>query len=255
MTQNDPGEVPILTYHSLDSSGSVISTSPEVFRKQMQVLASNSCRVIPLNEVARCVRENQNPPANAVAITFDDGFRNVFDVAFPVLKDYGFPATVFLVTSFCGRDNRWHGQPDQIPALDLLNWDEILQMADVVDFGVHTANHPDLTKLSGTQLQEEIAGASVSLRQRTGKTEQAFAYPYGKQSMEARKIVENNFYAACSTQMMFASRNSDLYFLPRIDMYYFSRNNAFAAIGTVAFKRYVRLRQILRRFRQLLAAG
>jgi peptidoglycan/xylan/chitin deacetylase (PgdA/CDA1 family) len=253
MTQNDSHGIPILTYHSIDSSGSVISTSPEKFRKQMEILAKSAFTVLSLHEVVRRIRGKESLPKNAAAITFDDGFRNVFDIAFPVLKEYGFAATVFLVTSFCEKNNRWIGQPDQIPTLDLLKWEQIAQMSEIVDFGVHTANHPDLTKISGDRLQEEIQGAREYLIQRTGKSHQAFAYPYGKQSAEARKIVEMNFYAACSTEMNFASQNSDLYFLPRIDMYYFSRNNGFAAIGTARFERYVHFRRILRSFRESLS--
>jgi len=255
MTQNDLHGPPILTYHSIDSSGSVISTSPENFRKQMEILAKSSLQVLPLPAIARQIQEKRNPPKNAVAITFDDGFRNVFDIAFPVLKEYGFPATVFLVTSFCEKNNRWFGQPDQIPTLELLKWDEIAKMSEIVDFGVHTANHPDLTKVSGTRLQDEIQGAWEDLVQRTGKSQQAFAYPYGKQSAEARKIVEKIFYAACSTEMNFVSLDSDLYFLPRIDMYYFSRNSVFATIGTARFQRYVLIRGMLRRFRQALMSN
>ena len=252
MTQNELQGLPILTYHSIDSSGSVISTTPENFRKQMEILARSSLQVLPLREIARQILEKRNLSKNGVAITFDDGFRNAYDIAFPVLKEYSFPATVFLVTSFCEKNNRWHGQPDQIPTFELLKWDEIAKMSDVVDFGIHTANHPDLTKVSGTRLQDEIQGAREDLIQRTGKSQQAFAYPYGKQSAEARTIVEKNFYAACSTEMNFVSRDSDLYFLPRIDMYYFSRNNVFATMGTARFQRYVHIRRMLRRLRQAL---
>src|SRR6185295_16311428 len=120
MTQNELRGVPILTYHSIDSSGSVISTSPEKFRQQMEILAKSAFQVLPLKGLVQQIRENKEIPKNAVAITFDDGFRNVFENAFPVLKQYGFPATVFLVTSFCEKNNRWSGQPDRIPTLELL---------------------------------------------------------------------------------------------------------------------------------------
>jgi len=254
MTLRDPRWIPILTYHSIDSSGSVISTSPENFRKQMRALAESPCRVMKLGDLAKCIREKRNPPANSLAITFDDGFRNVLDVAFPLMKEYGFSATVFLVTSFCGKNNRWYGQRDQIPVLDLLNWDEIAGMSEVMEFGVHTANHPDLTKIPEAMLDEEIGGARESLEKHTGKSEQAFAYPYGKQSPASRKLVEENFYAGCSTEMNFASLDSDLYFLPRIDMYYFSRNNAFATVGTAAFRRYVRFRSLFRKMREAVTS-
>ena len=248
--------IPILTYHSLDSSGSVISTSPEKFRRQMKNLSDASFEVVKLRDLAMRIRENRELPSKSVAITFDDGFQSVCDVALPVLKDYGYPATVFLVTSFCGKNNRWYGQPDSIPSFDLLTWDQISQMRDQqIEFGVHTATHPDLTKLPESQISEEIVGARRKLQDQTGEEKLAFAYPYGKESASARDLVESNFYAACSTQMDFATSQSDVHFLPRIDMYYFSNNDHFSTIGTPFFDRFVGFRKTLRGFKRMITGG
>jgi peptidoglycan/xylan/chitin deacetylase (PgdA/CDA1 family) len=251
MTRND--SIPILTYHSLDSSGSVISTSPEKFRRQMKNLFDASFHVVKLRDLVSRIRENRQLPAKSVAITFDDGFQSVYDVAFPVLKDYGYPATVFLVTSFCGKNNRWNGQPNTIPSFDLLTWDQISKMKDQqIEFGVHTATHPDLTKLTGSQVSEEIIGARQVVQEQTGENEIAFAYPYGKKSSEASNLVNLNFYAACSTEMDFANSCSDVHFLPRIDMYYFSNNDLFSSIGTPSFDRFVRVRKSLRSLKRMI---
>jgi peptidoglycan/xylan/chitin deacetylase (PgdA/CDA1 family) len=255
MTTNE-NSVPILTYHSLDSSGSVISMLPEKFRRQMQNLSDASFHVLKLQDLVSRIRENRELPAKSVAITFDDGFRSVYDVALPVLKDHGYPATVFLVTSFCGKDNRWNGQPDSIPSFDLLTWNQISKMREEqIEFGVHTSSHPDLTKLSGSQISEEIVGARQILEGHTGERELPFAYPYGKESDAARVLVESNFYAACSAEMDFATSHSDIYFLPRIDMYYFSNNDLFSRIGTPSFDRFVRLRKSLRGFKKVITGG
>lgn len=245
--------IPILTYHSLDSSGSVISTSPEKFRRQMENLSDASFKVVKLHDLVTRIRENRQLPAKSVAITFDDGFQSVYDVALPVLKDYGYPATVFLVTSFCGKNNRWDGQPDDIPGFDLLTWNQIANMKDQqIEFGVHTATHPDVTKLTGSQVFEEIVGARQTLEDHTGEREIPFAYPYGKECDPVRALVEANFYAACSTDMDFATAQSDVHFLPRIDMYYFSNNDLFSRIGTPSFDRFVGLRKSLRRFKKMI---
>ena len=250
MSQNENG-VAILTYHSLDNSGSVISTRPEKFRRQMKILHDSGSNVLSLREVANCLREKRNFPPNSVAITFDDGFRSVYDVALPVLKDYGFAATVFLVTDFCGKNNRWAGQPESIPVFDLLSWNDITVMAGQnIEFGLHTASHPDLTKTSETKLEEEIVGAAETLRKNLNQNSYAFAYPYGKRSLLAEKIVNDHFYAACSTRMDFVSYESDVHFLPRIDMYYFSTNNLFSASGSPGFRRFVRFRKTLRELMQ-----
>jgi peptidoglycan/xylan/chitin deacetylase (PgdA/CDA1 family) len=248
--------LPILTYHSLDPSGSVISTAPDKFRRQMKNLSDASFQVVSLREIATRIRENRPLPSKSVAITFDDGFRSLYDVALPVLSDYGYPVTVFLVTSFCGKYNRWYGQPESIPVFDLLTWDQISKMQEQqIEFGVHTATHPDLTKLSQSQISEEILGARQTLQDQTGQAESAFAYPYGKESAAARKLVESNFYAACSTQMKYATAQSDVHFLPRIDMYYFSNNDLFSTIGTPSFDRFVSLRKTLRNLKRMIRGG
>ena len=86
----------ILTYHSLDESGSVISMPPALFRAQMECLAESPSKVVPLAEI--CDRPG------AVAITFDDGFANFAEYAAPVLERLSLPATVFVVSGFCGGD-------------------------------------------------------------------------------------------------------------------------------------------------------
>jgi peptidoglycan/xylan/chitin deacetylase (PgdA/CDA1 family) len=248
--------VPILTYHSLDTSGSVISTAPEKFRMQMKNLSDASFKVVKLRDLVTHIRENRELPAKSVAITFDDGFQSIHDVALPVLKDHGYSATVFLVTSFCGKNNRWKGQPDRIPSFDLLTWNQISKMKEQqIEFGVHTATHPDLTRLTGSEISEEIVGARQTLEDHTGEREIPFAYPYGKESDAARVLVESNFYAACSTDMDFANIHSDVHFLPRIDMYYFSNNDLLSRIGTPAFDRFVKLRKSLRSFKRMIRGG
>ena len=253
MTQKQ-NSLPILTYHSLDSSGSVISTSPEKFRQQMKDLANSSVKVVGLSDVAGCIREKRSFPSNAVAITFDDGFKNFYDIGFRVLQEHGFPATVFVVTDYCGKNNQWYGQWKGIPAFELLTWDQISEMAKSnMEFGAHSATHPDLTELSEDKISEEVLGSRDALRKHLGTQDIAFAYPYGKKSPIAQEVVSSNFYAGCSTQMEFVMEDSDLYFLPRIDMYYFSNNDRFSSIGKSSFKRFVHFRKALRDLRQIFS--
>ncbi len=89
-------KVPILTYHSIDDSGSIISTSPDKFRSQMRHLRDKHFNVISLKEVVTNIRKKSPLPRRSIAITFDDGFKNVYNIAYPILKNYGFTATVFL---------------------------------------------------------------------------------------------------------------------------------------------------------------
>ena len=216
----------------------------------MSALAQSGITVPSLKQLAASLDRKQLT-GDAAVITFDDGFQNVYEVALPVLKQFQFPATVFLVTEFCGKDNRCYGQPKNIPAMKLLNWDAIQEMfKHGVEFGVHTATHPDLSTISDQQMADEIIGSREKLHQRLGQANHAFAYPYGSAPKAAKSIVEANFYTACSTKMDFVSAQPDLHFLPRIDMYYFSKNHAFSSIGKNSFKRFVQLRKALRGLKQ-----
>jgi peptidoglycan/xylan/chitin deacetylase (PgdA/CDA1 family) len=144
MNNKNTNRLPILTYHSIDRSGSIISTSPEKFRRQLHLLKEQSLQVISLDELAACLSLDRPLPSDSIVITFDDGFRSVYDEAFPILQKMGFRATVFIVPEYCGRNNRWPGQPGMIPAFNLLGWDDIKEMSDQgIEFGAHTRSHAD----------------------------------------------------------------------------------------------------------------
>lgn len=116
--------LPILTFHSIDVSGSVISVSPNDFAAHINTLAVEGWQSCTVSQVLEW-RQRGDLPGRTVAITFDDGYRNVFEAALPVLRDHGFTATVFVTAGRCGSDNRWPGQPSQIPTLPMLSWDDV----------------------------------------------------------------------------------------------------------------------------------
>jgi len=237
----------ILTYHSIDESGSVISTSLKKFRSQLQHLADRAYHVVPLTWVAGQIRERIDFPAKTVAITFDDGYRSFYDTAFPILREFGFSATVFVVTGRCGKDNRWEGQPARIPSMDLLSWEQVLELSENrIDFGSHSISHPDLSRMSVDAAEKEIADSLKMIQDRTGKKSGLFCYPYGRYNASVRSIIARHYQAACSTELDVVSSESDVYSLPRIDMYYFSRNELFQRLGTPFVRRYLRYRKFLR---------
>jgi len=243
-------KVPVLTYHSIDDSGSVISTAPTKFREQMKHLSESGFHVITLEEITRCIRQNQPFPSRAVAITFDDGFKNIYDVAYPVLEEFGFQATVFLVPGYCGRNNHWNKQSEKIPILDLLDWDEILEMANNgIDFGAHTMTHPNLSEVSLERAIKEIGDSKAMIQRNLGKKVRFFAYPYGQQTEAIQDFVRGQFNGSFSTQLDCVSLQSKVHSLPRIEMYYFSKNNLFTLLGTRLFSHYVQLRHMLRSLR------
>lgn len=240
----------ILTYHSLDTTGSVISIPPGVFREQMAWLAESGIPVVSLDRV-REVR-------SSVALTFDDGFRNFFDDAMPVLERHRFPATVFAVSHFCGGRNDWPSQPRHtgIPILELLRWQELEQVARAgIGIGCHTATHPRLGSLSDEQLEQELSVSRATIEQRTGAAIDTFAYPYGDTDPRVCQAVSRHFRVACGTRLRFVSPNSELWDLPRIDTYYLRSRVWFRGLTKSYGPAYLMLRHLLRSVRRQLATG
>jgi len=146
----------------------------------MTFLADSGYQIVSLHEVASCLQYQKPFPAKTAALTFDDGFKNFHQEAFPVLKKFGFPATVFLVVGWCGKENSWPGQLKTIPSFDLLDWKDIKEMAGQgVEFGSHTMNHPNLSQISSVEAEHEIAQSQKTIQAAIGQDVQFFAYPYG----------------------------------------------------------------------------
>jgi peptidoglycan/xylan/chitin deacetylase (PgdA/CDA1 family) len=241
----------ILTYHSIDESGSVISISEKVFRDQIAWLAHSDVRVASLESLMR-----MRPDANAVALTFDDGFVNFGDIAAPLLADYGFPSTLFVVADAAGRTNRWSGRSDRgVPELPLLNWQSLGRLREQgVDLGAHTRTHPDLSRLTGDRLCDEIVGSADRIRGEVGHVPTAFAYPFGAVSDAAVALVAARFTWGCTTEMRSVSASEARALLPRIDMFYLREAGQLERWGTARFRYHLKLRAGARLVRRRLRA-
>ena len=231
----------ILTYHSLDDSGSVISMPPDRFRRQMEFLASSSISVVPLEEVL------ERP--GSVAITFDDGFSNFLDYAAPVLESLHLPATVFLVSGYCGGRNNWPSQPAGAPDFPLMGWRELASLPPWISVGAHSVTHPHLTKLPEAECELELSACKNDIEQHLGRHIRSVAYPYGSRSAKVTAAAGRYFDFAVSTSLKFLSPRSSPLDLPRIDAYYlrgrFSLEQLFQPMGVL----YMGFRNVLRHAR------
>lgn len=220
----------------------------------MRHLKNEGYQVVPLSEMARRQRTEQALPERTVVLTFDDGFRNFYTEAFPILQAYGFRATVFLVTDLCGRYNDWPGNPPGLRRSQLLSWTEIRELDSAgIEFGSHTRTHPDLTRLSPEQIACEMVDSKAELTDRLGHDVATFAYPYGRLNSEARRIALENYQAACSTNLGKVVAGDDPASLNRIDTYYLSNRRLFEMLPTSAFDSYLRIRQAMRRVKTAVA--
>ena len=244
-----------MTYHSIDTSGSIISTDPEVFQDQMKILSEENFAVKPLSEIVHCLKNKEEIPPKTIALTFDDGFQNFYQRAFPVLSFYGFPATVFLVADHCGKYNDWQGNPSYLPRARLLSWEEIGFLAmNNIEFGAHTCTHPDLTKISLTAAEREITESKTIIEENTGRKVELFAYPYGRFNQPVKQIVAENYAAAVSVNLNKINPESDIYALERIDTYYLSNRKLFSLLNTGFIDSYLRLRRTLRALKNKFSA-
>lgn len=239
----------ILTYHSIDESGSAISISRALFAEQVRRLARGGTPVVPLPELLR-----RDPAECAVALTFDDAFRNFETVAWPLLVEYGFPATLFTATSHVGGYNDWKDLPGiQIPRLPLLDWESLGRLAEEgVTLGAHSITHPDLTTTDDSTCHRELAGSADEIERRTGRRVDAVAYPYGAVDGRVSEVARGRFLYGCTTELRWLRPTEDFLQLPRIDAYYLRDLDLIDRWGTPWFRAVLQIRASARRVRKVL---
>ncbi len=245
-------KIPVLTYHSIDESGSVISTGAATFRGQMKSLKEDGFNVVSLNDLTANLRENKTLPPKTIALTFDDGFQNFYAAAFPVLAECGFTATVFLVTEHCEKYNDWDDHLPTIERSKLLSWNEIKELHNHgIEFGAHTLTHPNLTRLNMKEVEREIVQSKLTIEDRLGMEVTNFAYPYGKYNVPVKQITEKHFSSACSVRLGKVQPGSDLFALERLDTYYLSNERVFRLIPSASLDWYLSFRQAMRDLKEL----
>lgn len=234
----------ILTYHSIDDSGSPISVSPRAFEAHARFLASGRVRVVDLPTIATLSEDE-----DAVAITFDDGFANFATQAWPRLCDLGLPATLFVVTDRAGGTNAWDAAPGlSIPKLPLLPWEDLRRLAgDGLSLGAHGRTHASLPGLPRDTLEAEVRGSRDRILAETGRTPVSFAYPFGDVDPAAAASAKSAFSCAVTTRFGLLGGSDDPHLLPRLDAYYFRSNDRLESFGSGGFRRWIKWRGAARR--------
>lgn len=239
----------ILTLHSIDDSGSVLSYSASELETLLDALADENVRVVPLREIL------ESPPASQhrTVLTFDDGIRSVHQTALPILTRRRLPATLYVVSDWVGRTNVWCSQPPGAPTFALMNWDELRDARDAgLTIGCHTASHPRLDRLTEPAWDAELRGSRARLEDALLVPVVDFAYPYGCYQAEAVRRVRAIYASAVTTDMGFVAAAAP-HCLPRIDAFYLRPPHAWRPIFSTRTRRYLALRGWLRRLRRFLA--
>ncbi len=158
----------VLMYHSIEPGpASGMNVTPRRFESQLRYLRKRGFRGLTLTELGQA-----DDHRKTVAITFDDGFRNNYTHAWPLLRKYGFRATIFL--------------SPEIGGIETLTRDQIREMAESgdIEFGAHTLHHVNLTRTGSETARREIEDSIAWVAQATGRPCVSFAYPYGRYAPE-----------------------------------------------------------------------
>ena len=170
----------ILTYHSLDMSGSILSVAPQRFAEQMAHLAHLGFQGMSLRAAVAYRHAHGTWPERGVVLTFDDGYANCYEAALPVLRQHGFTATVFLVSGHIGGCNDWEPPLALLGTQPMLTWEQVAALAQAgLEIGAHTVTHRDLQRLTAAEVEGEISAARDDIAKRLGTPVESFAYPFG----------------------------------------------------------------------------
>jgi peptidoglycan/xylan/chitin deacetylase (PgdA/CDA1 family) len=192
-------KLPILVYHKIDRipPGSRYPknyVTPEQFAAQLAFLARRGYTSIGFSEYLAYRRGERRLPRRPIILTFDDGYRSTRAIALPLLRQYGFTATIFLVTAYVGKTNLWDADEIQEPLLDAA---DVQEMRDTgIAFGSHTATHAHLPALRPVEVLRELRTSREQLGALLGKPVTVLCYPYGEYTRETLHFARDAGYEA-----------------------------------------------------------
>lgn len=191
-------KVPILMYHYVstppedaDKYRVNLSVEPDTFRAQLQWLKDRDYETVDLYDIIEVLANSEEPPEKWVVLTFDDGYIDNYEVAYPIMQEFGYTGTFFIPTEFI--DFGYEGY---------MTWDMIKEMAaDGNRFESHTKNHPDLSLLKRNDHVWQILGSQETLAYHLGYKPRFLSYPSGRYSDLTLEMVETlSLWGAVTTQ-------------------------------------------------------
>ena len=203
----------VLFYHRISDDRDELAVTPKSFAEQMEVLAAARLQGVDVATAVNMLIAGELDP-RIVALSFDDGYRDVAVEALPILERHRFTATVFLATAVTDGRVRLYWYNDQPP---LLTWDEVRVLdGGTLRFECHTVTHPNLLLLDEAGARAEIVDGKRELEARLGRESQIFCYPAGLfRERECRLVREAGFRAATSCEPGLNGLGSDLFELRR----------------------------------------
>ena len=203
---NDKG-IPVLMYHAIGyEKGNTARVPKENFKKQMKHLKDNGYETLTLDGAYDFFVENKTIPKKSVVLTFDDGYVDNYVEALPILKEFGFKATIFVITGAVDKSKNY------------MNIEQLKEMeANGMDIQSHTVHHKNLKELSYDKQLETLKASKGFLEKTLNKRIKYFAYPYGEYSKESLKAVKEAGYTmAFSTTGRWSDKADGILTLDRV---------------------------------------
>jgi len=199
--------IPVLMYHSIDyEKGNELRLPKEQFKEQMKYLKDNGYTTLTLNELYNFLEKNKPIPEKSIVITLDDGYVDNYTNAYPILKELGLNATVFVVTSNIDKDKR------------TLTSEQIKEMDEAgIQIASHTYNHDKLDDLPYEKQLQTMKKSKDDLEKILNHKVDFIAYPYGKWNEESIKAAKDARYKmAFTTQGGWSNKQDGIYTLNRV---------------------------------------
>lgn len=215
--------IPVLAYHKIDypSKDALVRggfTPPKRFAKQLSYLLKQGFVFYTASELIEFYKEHGAFPPKGISLTLDDGWKDNYTNAFPILRDLGIKATIFLVPSCIGKVSDKVVAAGESPR-EHLTAEEILEMSrNKIEFGSHTVNHFHLNKISAEEIKYEVEDSKKQIENLLQKPCKVFAYPAGFFNDTAREAVKNAGYLAGFTTIYGDNEAIDLFTLNRIEI-------------------------------------
>ncbi len=216
-------KVPALLYHKIDLPTADVKirgafTAPQKFERQIAYLKKKGFEFYTASELIKFYRANGEFPKKAIAVTFDDGWKDNYRYAFPVLKKYGAKATIFLVTSCVGQNIDKVTADGEGPR-EHLSEKDILEMSEGgIEFNSHSVSHSLFHQISEAEIKFEVNESKKIIENLTQKECSVFAYPAGFFTDFAKEAIEKAGYEAAFSTVYGDEDNFDIYSLNRVEI-------------------------------------
>ena len=215
----------VLAYHSVPLEASwTYDVGKDYFEKHLSHLKKNY-ELLSVASIVENIRDNRDCFTVKVGITFDDGYKNTYENAYPALKKTEIPATIFLCTKYISNGQNEgdvnFGIKKHFAGKQMLNWNEVIEMKEngLIDIGAHTHTHRHLTLLSTQDALREITTSKKKLENKLGTKIELFAYSGGKFNESIKKLVKSSgFKGAFTSVRKINPPNTDPYQIGRMSI-------------------------------------